>query len=123
MIDRAYLREFKRRARHQRIRRKITGTPERPRLVVHRSHQNFFAQLVDDSQGRVICGLSTLNPDVKKSVGKGSNKEAARALGLAFGRILKDKGFGKVSFDRGGYLYHGRVAAFAEGVREAGVEF
>ena len=115
--------ELKRAARHQRIRKRIVGTPERPRLCVHRSHKNLTAQVIDDTTGKVICGISTQNKDLRSNAKAGGNINGATALGAALAEVAKSKGITKVAFDRGGYLYHGRVKAFAEAVRKGGLEF
>ena len=113
----------KRIARHKRIRRKISGTSESLRMCVFRSLKNLSVQVIDDSAGKVIFGLSTLNKDVKAKIKNGGNIEAAVKLGEAFAAELQKKGIKKVVFDRGGYLYHGRVKAFAEAARNSGLEF
>ena len=115
--------EFKRKSRHQRIRKVVRGTTERPRLYVHRSLQNFYAQLIDDVQGKVLFGLSTRNKSVAAKAKSGGNIAGASALGELFAQEAKGKGIEKVCFDRGGYLYHGRVKAFAEAARQGGLEF
>ena len=111
-------RERVRLKRHRRVRRRITGTPERPRLVVHRSLKNVSAQLVDDLSASTILGVSSLALELE-----GSKTERARETGREIARRAKDKGITRVVFDRGGYLYHGRVQALAEGAREGGLEF
>ena len=108
--------------RHRRVRRKITGTAERPRLVVYRSLNNLEGQIVDDTQGVTLLGLSTLSADVR-SAGDLSKTERGKAAGKLLAERAKEKGITRVVFDRGGYLYHGRVKAFAEGAREGGLEF
>ena len=112
-----------RKYRQGRIRKKIHGTSERPRLCVARSLKNLNAQIVNDEDHKVLVGMSTLSKDIKSKVKAGGNIEAAKALGQAFGALAKEKGITKVAFDRGGYLYHGRVKAFADAAREAGLEF
>ncbi len=106
--------------RHKRVRSKVFGTPERPRLNVFRSEANIYAQLIDDSMGATLVSASSLDKDFE---GAGSNCEAAKKVGIALAQRAKDKGIGSVVFDRGGYLYHGRVKALAEGAREGGLEF
>ena len=106
--------------RHRRVRGKISGTPERPRLNVFRSGTNIYAQVIDDSKGCTLVSASSLE---KGFEGKGSNCEAAAKVGEAIGQRTKDKGIDTVVFDRGGYLYHGRIKALAEGARKAGLEF
>lgn len=116
--------ETQRRARHERIRAKISGTKQRPRLSVHRSLKNLTAQVIDDVEGKTLIGLSTLSTAVAEKVKKnGGNVEGAKVFGQIFAQEALKKGIKKVAFDRGGYLYHGRVKAFAEAAREAGMEF
>jgi len=117
------VKELKRRARHERIRKSVQGTGERPRLCVHRSLKNLYAQVVDDTQAKVIVGVSTLNKDLKKKLKGGGNIQAANQLGEIMAAVVQSKGIKKVCFDRGGYLYHGRVKAFAEAARKGGLEF
>jgi large subunit ribosomal protein L18 len=109
--------------RKKRIRKKITGTSQTPRLCVYKSLHHMYAQLVDDNQGKVITGLSTLNKEVSALVKKTGNAEAAKALGEAIGRKAQGLGIKKVIFDRNGFKYHGRVKALADGAREAGLAF
>lgn len=116
-------REIKRVLRHRRIRKKIVGTPDQPRLCVHRSLKNFYAQVIDDSCGKVLIGMSTLTKGVTAKDKSAATVEAASTLGSTFAQEAQKKGIKKVCFDRGGYLYHGRVKAFAEAAREAGMEF
>jgi large subunit ribosomal protein L18 len=104
--------------RHRRVRRRISGTPERPRLVVHRSLKNIGAQLVDDLSATTLLGITSLGVEAE-----GTKVDQARETGREIARRAKDKGITRVVFDRGGYLYHGRVRALAEGAREAGLEF
>lgn len=111
-------RERVRLKRHRRVRRRISGTPERPRLVVHRSLKNIGAQLVDDLSATTLLGITSLGVEAK-----GTKVDQAREMGREIARRAKDKGITRVVFDRGGYLYHGRVRALAEGAREAGLEF
>ena len=112
--------------RHRRVRRKVAGTPERPRLVIHRSLKNMSGQLTNDVDGRVLLGVSTLAPELRAKRGTGDEGTKV-ALSKAAGKLLAEKakaaGITRVVFDRGGYIYHGRVAAFAEGAREGGLEF
>ena len=117
------LRKIKRIARHERIRKTLSGTQERPRLCVHRSLNNIYAQIVDDTSHKVLLGVSTLNKDIRKKIKSGGNLEAATMLGEAVAALAQKKGIKKVAFDRGGYLYHGRVKAVAEAARKAGLEF
>ncbi len=115
-------RQARRIRRHRRVRKKVTGTGERPRLVVHRSLKNLEAQLVDDTLGVTLLGISTLSGEVKE--GDGATKtERGRLAGKLLAERAREKGITKVVFDRGGYIYHGRVKAFADGAREGGLEF
>ena len=104
--------------RHKRVRSKISGTAERPRLNVFRSEKNIYAQVIDDVSGVTLCSASSL-----KMEGNGGNKTAAREVGKAVAKAALAKGIETVVFDRGGYLYHGRVAELAEGAREGGLKF
>ena len=106
--------------RHVRVRGKISGTPCRPRLNVFRSNANIYAQIIDDVKGCTLVSASSLE---KGFEGRGNNCEAAAKVGEAIAQRAKDKGIDTVVFDRGGYLYHGRVKALAEGARKAGLEF
>jgi len=117
------VKEIKRRYRHKRVRRKILGTNERPRLCIHRSLKNMQAHVVDDISGKVLFGASTLDKDMRQKVKYGGNTSAAAALGEGLAIKAKEKGIKKISFDRGGYLYHGRIKAFAEALRKGGLEF
>jgi len=118
-------RALQRQRRHLRIRNTVQGTAERPRLVVYRSLKNIEGQLVDDDAGRTILGLSTLAPDLRDFEAEGKNRlvEHAHAAGKALAERAKAQGIDAVVFDRGGYKYHGRVKAFAEGAREGGLQF
>ena len=111
------------RGKHSRIRKRVIGTPERLRLSVHRSHLNLNAQLIDDYAQRTLFSASTLSPTFRKKCPKGGNVEAAKLFGQFLAAEIKKKGFSKIVFDRGGYLYHGRIKAVAESLRENGVEF
>ena len=106
--------------RHVRVRGKISGTPERPRLSVFRSNANIYAQIIDDVNGVTLASASTLD---KEFDGAAGNVEAAKKVGKAVAERAKPKGIDTVVFDRSGYIYHGRVAALAEGAREGGLEF
>lgn len=110
-------REEKRIRRHLRVRRKVTGTPERPRLVVHRSLKHIYAQLVDDVAQRTLATISS------RKVGQGKKTEKATAVGKAVAERAKSSGITRVVFDRAGYKYHGRVKAVADGAREGGLDF
>ena len=118
-------REQLRLRRHARVRRKVQGTAERPRLVVHRSLKNMQAQIADDATGRVLLGISTLDPALKDArAAEGATKKAlSKAAGKLLAERAKEKGIARVVFDRGGHVYHGRIAAFAEGAREGGLDF
>lgn len=118
-------RRVQRERRHRRIRKKIWGTAERPRLVVYRSLRNIEGQLVDDDAGKTITGLGTLHPGLQEFEAEGKNRkiEQAFAAGKLLGELAREKGVEAVIFDRGGYQYHGRVKAFAEGAREGGLKF
>ncbi len=106
--------------RHLRVRRKISGTNERPRLAVYRSEKNIYAQIIDDVKGTTLVSASSVDKDFQ---GVGSNKEAAKVVGQTIAKRAIEKGIKEVIFDRGGYIYHGRVQNLAEGAREAGLEF
>ena len=108
--------------RHRRIRVLLSGTQQRPRLNVFRSLQHIYAQVIDDATGVTLAAASTLEPDARSSL-TGSKTDRARAVGKTIAERAKDKGVGKVVFDRGGYLYHGRIKALADAAREAGLEF
>lgn len=118
-------RETQRRRRHQRVRAKVVGTAARPRLVVHRSLKHIQGQIVDDVSGTVLVGVSTTSPDlIELRSGDEADKTAlSREAGKRIAEKAKEAGIETVVFDRGGYLYHGRVAAFAEGAREGGLQF
>ena len=116
-------RKEERAKRQQRVRNKISGTAQRPRLNVFRSLNNIYAQLIDDDKGITLLTVSTLSPDLKGKPGGGGNKEAAVAVGGLIARAALEKGISKIVFDRAGYLYHGRVKALADAAREGGLEF
>ena len=106
--------------RHQRVRKNISGTAERPRLNVYRSLNHIYAQIIDDVNGVTLVAASSMDKDFTEY---GGNCEAAKAVGNAVAKKALEKGIKAVVFDRGGYLYHGRVAALAEGAREGGLDF
>lgn len=106
-----------------RIRKRISGTPERPRLCVHRSSKHIRVQVVDDNTGRTIVSASSLDKDVRKTMKGGGNIAAAKVVGKAIAERARAKGVENVVFDRGGYQYHGRIQALAEAAREAGLKF
>jgi large subunit ribosomal protein L18 len=122
-MAKANVKERQRFYRHKRIRKKVQGTAETPRMCVHRSLNNFYVQLIDDTAGKVIMGMSTLNQSIKGKFKHNGNIPAAAALGEIFAAELQKKGIKKVCFDRGGFLYHGRIKAFAEAARKGGMEF
>jgi large subunit ribosomal protein L18 len=109
--------------KHARVRKKIEGTSERPRLNVFRSLNHIYAQIIDDTTGNTLVAASTLDEALKGKVGFGGNKAAAREVGKLVAQKAVDKGIKSVVFDRGGYLYHGRVQELADGAREVGLEF
>jgi large subunit ribosomal protein L18 len=109
--------------KHERVRKKISGTPERPRLNVFRSLNHIYAQVIDDVAGSTLAAASTLDESLKGTLESGGNKGAAKAVGLLIAKKALDKGISSVVFDRGGYLYHGRVKELAEAAREGGLEF
>ena len=109
--------------RHLRIRKKLSGTTERPRLAVFRSSKHIYAQLVDDATGRAICGTSTLDPTLKDTLKGMKKSDRSRLVGKRIAEIAVAKGIQLCAFDRGGYLYHGRIQALAEGAREGGLKF
>ena len=103
--------------RHLRVRKRLSGTQERPRVSVFRSNKNIYLQLIDDSEGKTLASASSL-----KSDNKSINKDLSKKLGIELGEKISKLGINKVVFDRGGYLYHGKVAAIADGIRESGIE-
>lgn len=116
-------RNEKRKKRHMRARQKLTGTPERPRLNVYRSLDHIYAQVIDDTVGNTIVSASTLDKELKDKLDKTSNKEAAKLVGELVAKRAQEKGINEVVFDRGGYIYHGRVKELADAAREAGLKF
>ena len=109
--------------RKRRVRAKVSGTAERPRLAVHRTNANIYAQLVDDTQANTLCAASTLSPEFRALGKVGSNKEAAEFVGKLIAERALAAGIAEVTFDRGGRIYHGRVQALADGARSAGLKF
>lgn len=109
-------------ARHERVRKTVHGTGERPRLCVFRSEQHIYAQLIDDVKGVTLCAASTVDAELKGKTA-GSNIEGAKQVGTLIAQRAQANGIKQVVFDRGGYIYHGRVAALAAAAREAGLEF
>ncbi|HOB91640.1 MAG: 50S ribosomal protein L18 [Bacillota bacterium] len=109
--------------RHLRVRKRVVGTPDRPRLNVYRSLAHIYAQIIDDVSGHTLVAASSLDPEIKESIGHGRNAEAAKAVGKLVAKRAQEKGIQQVVFDRGGHLYHGRIAALADGAREGGLVF
>ncbi|NLZ70821.1 MAG: 50S ribosomal protein L18 [Clostridiaceae bacterium] len=116
-------RNSQRRRRHSRARSYFAGTAERPRLCVYRANKHMYAQIIDDSSHTTLVSASTLETGIKAGLEGTADVAAAKAVGEALGRRALDKGITEVVFDRSGYIYHGRVAALAEGAREAGLKF
>lgn len=117
-------RKAARQRRHRRLRKKVFGLPERPRLAVFRSLRHIYAQVIDDTKGITLVAASTLDPEVKQNLtGSTGSVAGAKAVGEVIARRALAKGIKKVVFDRGGHLYHGRVKALADAAREAGLEF
>jgi large subunit ribosomal protein L18 len=108
---------------HERIRKRLSGLAARPRLAVFRSNKHIYAQIIDDSKGVTLTAASTLDADAKQGTKSGGNVAAAKAVGKLVAERAKAKGIETVLFDRGGYIYHGRVKALAEAAREAGLKF
>lgn len=109
--------------RQARIRRRVRGTDERPRLSVFRSSKHIYAQVVSDESGRTLAAASTLSPALREQLQGCGNKDAAKKVGSLIAQICQERGIRRVIFDRNGFLYHGRVAALADAAREAGLEF
>jgi len=109
--------------KHFRVRKKVTGTQERPRLNVFRSLNNIYVQIIDDTTGNTLVSASTLDATIKGKVANAGNKEAAKEVGKLIATKAIDKGIKQVVFDRGGYIYHGRVKELADAAREAGLDF
>jgi large subunit ribosomal protein L18 len=122
MADIAQIRRDSRIRRHRRVRKKVHGTAERPRLAVFRSNKHVVAQVIDDDAGRTLAAASTAEPD-QRAAGSGSTVEAAARIGKLVAERAKAAGVEHVVFDRGGFMYHGRIAALATAAREAGLEF
>jgi large subunit ribosomal protein L18 len=123
MRTRTSKRIVSRHKRHSRVRKNVLGTAERPRLSVFRSLRHVFAQLVDDTTGRTLVSASSLSKETRGSAGGKKKKDIGKAVGLLLAQKAKAAGIEAVKFDRGGYLYHGRVKALAEGAREGGLKF
>ena len=109
--------------RPERVRKDLSGTPERPRLCVYRSNKNISCQIIDDVNKVTLASASSLDKELKAEIGYGGNKEAAKKVGEAIAKRALAKGIEEVAFDRGGFLYHGRVKELAEGAREGGLKF
>ena len=118
-----FSRNISRQRRHARIRRKVSGTAEYPRLAVFRSSRHIYAQVIDDVAGKTIVSASTLEKDIKSALKATDNVDAAAYIGDVVAKRAMEKGIKTVVFDRGGYIYHGKVAALAEAARKAGLEF
>ena len=123
MADIAHARREGRIRRHRRVRKKIHGTAARPRLAVFRSNKHLVAQLIDDDAGRTIAAASTADAELRSGSGSGATVEAAARVGTLVAERAKAAGISTVVFDRGGFIYHGRIAAVADAAREAGLEF
>jgi large subunit ribosomal protein L18 len=121
--DKSKTRRETRNARHERIRKRTTGTAERPRLCVRRSLNHMYAQIIDDQTGRSLIQVSSLAPEIRKVADEKAKTELSTAVGKLIAERALELGIKQVVFDRGGYLYHGRVKAVAEAAREAGLEF
>ena len=112
-----------RRRRHYRLRRRVTGTTQRPRLAVFRSLKHIYAQIIDDAQGQTLAAASTMDGALKGNLKTGGDIEAAKAVGKLIAERGKEMGVSQVVFDRGGFAYHGRIASLADAAREAGLDF
>lgn len=109
--------------RHRRVRGKVSGSEERPRLAVFRSNEHIYAQIIDDTKHHTIVAASSVEPDLKSNLATGANREASVQVGKLIAARSLEKGITQVVFDRGGNLYHGRIKALADAAREAGLEF
>ena len=116
-------RKKRRQLRHLRVRKKVAGTSDRPRLAVYRSLKHIYVQIVNDETGTTLVSASSLDPEIQQRIAHGGNQEAAQAVGELIAKRALVGGIKTVVFDRGGYIYHGRVAALAEAARSAGLEF
>ena len=116
-------RDARRERIHRRVRTRVMGTPERPRLCVYRSNGNIYAQVVDDRSGRTLASASSIDTDTRKDLKNGNNVAAAKVIGKKIAERTRAAGIEQVVFDRGGYMYHGRVEALAAAAREAGLKF
>lgn len=123
-MDKNQKRREGREIRHMRVRRKVAGTAQQPRLTIFRSLSNVYCQLIDDETGVTLCAASTLTAEIKQKLGeKRGNVKASEAVGETIAKLASAKGIKKVCFDRAGYKYHGRVKALADAARKAGLEF
>ena len=116
-------REVVRQTKHRRLRNTLSGTADRPRIAVYRSNNHMYAQIIDDTVGNTLVSASTLDKEVKADLEKTNNVEAAAKLGTVIAKKALDKGISTVVFDRGGFIYQGKIAALADAAREAGLEF
>ncbi len=123
MADHMDKRHRMRKLRHSRVRRRLAGTPERPRLNVFRSLRHIYAQVIDDSTGRTLVSASTLDSELRAQMSGQTKKAQARLVGKALAQRAQPAGIKQVAFDRGGYRYHGRIKELADGSREGGLEF
>lgn len=122
-MDKSKQKRLARHRRHERVRKKISGTPERPRLNVYRSLSNIYCQVIDDVTGHTLVAASTVDKEIRPMVTGKEKTEQARIVGEVLGRRALEQGIKTVVFDRGGWLYHGRIKAMAEGARKAGLDF
>ena len=123
IVARALEKSKARKRRHLRVRKKVYGNSESPRLNVYRSLKHIYAQLIDDQSGRTLISASTLDPSLQGQLKTAGNREAARMVGELLAKKALEKGIDQVVFDRGGFLYHGRIKALAEGARSGGLKF
>ena len=114
---------IKRLNRHERIRKKVEGNSDRPRLVVHRGSKNITAQIIDDTKGITLAAAASFDQSLRGKIKYGGNVEAAKAVGEQIAKLAKEKSIQKVVFDRGGYIFHGRIKALAEAARQNGLQF
>jgi large subunit ribosomal protein L18 len=117
------LQNIKRLRRHARIRKSVSGSTERPRLVIHRGAKNITAQIIDDTKGVTLAAAASFDQNLRGKVKYGGNLEAAKAVGEQIAKLAKEKSITRVVFDRGGYIYHGRVKTLAESARQHGLQF
>ncbi len=122
-MKRTHYLKTSRQMRHDRVRAKVNGSPERPRLNIFRSNNHIYAQVIDDSIGQTLAAANSLEPALRETTASQTGMEQAKLVGKTVAQRAKDKGITKVVFDRGGYIYHGRVKALAEAAREGGLDF